>query len=166
MRFPLHRAGVAVVVLLAVATYARTTATSLEATHPAPRYEPYPRLANAFLHGRLSLDVRVPPGLLKLRDPYDPDQNARYRNCCGFKPDSLHDLSLHDGKVYPYWGPVPAVAFMPFELFGGHLEQAWAVFGFSVAALLLSLAVLGELLALVAARRRRPWMEVVAVAAL
>jgi hypothetical protein len=64
--------------------------------------------ADGFLHGKLSLDVDPPPGLLALSDPYDPAANAPFR---------LHDASLYDGRYYLQWGPVPTLlAFIPFRL--------------------------------------------------
>ncbi len=40
--------------------------------------EYYNLLVKGFRSGHLSLQAEVPPGLLKLRDPYDPRQNAPF----------------------------------------------------------------------------------------
>jgi hypothetical protein len=61
----------------------------------------YNLLANAFVHGQVSLEVKVPPQLLALPDPYDyPSRNGIIY---------LWDASLYKGKYYLYWGPMPAV---------------------------------------------------------
>jgi len=61
----------------------------------------YNLLANAFVHGQVSLEVKVPPQLLALPDPYD------YKSRNGI--EYLWDTSLYKGKYYLYWGPMPAV---------------------------------------------------------
>jgi hypothetical protein len=61
----------------------------------------YAKLAEAFLHGQVSLLVKPSPQLLALPDPYDPYANIRYK---------IHDLSLYEGNYYLPWGPVPARA--------------------------------------------------------
>src|SRR5580658_6730080 len=55
----------------------------------ASRY--FPIMADAFLHGQVSMRPRPSPGLLALRDPYDPIAN---------KPFRWHDATLYDGKFY------------------------------------------------------------------
>jgi hypothetical protein len=60
----------------------------------------YAKLAEAFLHGQVSLLVKPSPQLLALPDPYDPYANIRYK---------IHDLSLYEGNYYLPWGPVPAL---------------------------------------------------------
>jgi hypothetical protein len=65
----------------------------------ASRY--FPIMADAFLHGQVSMRPRPSPQLLALRDPYDPIANKPYR---------WHDATLYDGKFYLYWGPVPGLA--------------------------------------------------------
>ena len=71
------------------------------------------RLADAFRHGHTNLDVKLPKGLLGLPNPYDPVANRPYRVA------GLHDLSIYHGKVYAYWGPVPAVlVYLPARLAG------------------------------------------------
>ncbi len=56
-------------------------------------------LAEAFLNGSLSL-VRSPP--------------------------TSYDLSLYNGKLYLYWGPMPAICLMPLVyIFGADWSDAW-----------------------------------------
>jgi hypothetical protein len=60
-------------------------------------------LAEAFLNGSLSL-VRQPP--------------------------TTHDLSVFDGKLFLYWGPIPAVVLMPLVLlFGADWSDEWLTMG-------------------------------------
>lgn len=83
-------------------------------------YHYYPLLADGFLAGQLSLPVEPKPELLRLPDPYDPDQNQPYR---------MHDLSLYHGKYYLFSGPAPALlAFAPWKAITGQpLPQYLAV---------------------------------------
>lgn len=62
----------------------------------------YNHLGEAFLKGQTFLDTPVAPALLRKADPYDPKQH---------KIHSLWDASLHNGKYYLYFGPVPALVF-------------------------------------------------------
>jgi hypothetical protein len=97
---------------------------------------PYNRMADAFVHGRLDLG-RAPARLASLPNPYDPVANARFRVA------GLHDLSLHDGKLYAYWGPVPALLlYVPVHAVGGVLNDGWAVLLFCLASFGLAVATL------------------------
>lgn len=86
----------------------------------------YEYLAEGFLHGHTYLSVEPDPGLLSLKDPYDPAANARLR---------LWDASLYRGKYYLYYGPAPALVLMvPWRLATGHmLPQRLAVAAFAAA---------------------------------
>lgn len=69
----------------------------------------YGFLTDAFAHGQLHLGIAPDPHLLKMNYPYDPNQTKPYR---------LHDATLHDGKYYLYWGPVPVLLrFITLDLF-------------------------------------------------
>ena len=69
----------------------------------AGRYNYHMYLAEAFLHGSLSL-VRQLPNTL--------------------------DLSLFNGKLFLYWGPMPAVALVPLVfLFGADWSDVWLTMG-------------------------------------
>ncbi|HTU02808.1 MAG TPA: hypothetical protein VMG58_13360, partial [Candidatus Sulfotelmatobacter sp.] len=93
--------------------------------------EYYNLLVRGFRSGHLSLQAEVPPGLLKLKDPYDPAQNA---------PFGMHDVSFYKGKFYLYFGVAPAlVLYWPVAaLSGRYLEDRQAIFLFCTAALLAS----------------------------
>lgn len=91
--------------------------------------EYYNLLVKGFRSGHLSLQAPVPPGLLKLKDPYDPAQNAPY---------GMHDVSFYRGKFYLYFGAAPAlVLYWPVVALSGHyLADRQAIFLFCTAALL------------------------------
>lgn len=106
----------------------------------ASRSSVYNRLTDSLLHGRTTIDVKVPRGLLELPDPYDPAANRAYRDA------GLHDYTLYNGKIYVYWGPVPALlVYAPAQLVGLTLADGHAVLLFAIAAFLASLALLGLL---------------------
>jgi tetratricopeptide (TPR) repeat protein len=107
---------------------------------PPPAAEHYNLLTEGFRAGQLSLKREIPPGLRQLADPYDPVANAVYRS----PPVGLHDTSYFRGRLYLYFGPVPAVVlFWPWAaLTGHHLPERYAVvifcaLGFLAAAWLL-----------------------------
>jgi len=89
----------------------------------------YNLLAKGFRAGHLSLQAEVPAGVLRLKDPYDPKQNA---------PFGMHDVSYYKGRFYLYFGATPAlVLYGPFAAVSGHdLTDRQAVFLFSTAAFL------------------------------
>ena len=64
----------------------------------------YTLLAKAFILGQTHLPITPPNGLLKLNDPYNPNENKQYIL------DS-YDLSLYNGKYYMYFSPLPAIIF-------------------------------------------------------
>jgi hypothetical protein len=80
--------------------------------NPAPKRTDFHNLvANALVHRQAELTIKPPPGLLKLKNPYDPVANAPYRG------QGIHDLTLYKGKLYAFYGPAPAVLlFIPFRL--------------------------------------------------
>jgi hypothetical protein len=83
----------------------------------------YDELADAFLHGQLSLLRPPPPDMLALPDPYDPVANERYRMVPtnpGRRFQGVHDLTLYDGKFYVQWGPLPALVLIPLRWIAGH----------------------------------------------
>ena len=89
--------------------------------------------AEGWLAGRLDLPRAAPAGLLALPDPYDPQANRAFR-MAGL--EGVHDLSLYNGKLYLYWGPVPTlVAFLPWRVLTGEmLQSAWASWAFAFGA--------------------------------
>jgi hypothetical protein len=59
----------------------------------------FEKLSDAFLDGHTYLRVRPAPQLLAKANPYDP-AHARFW---------LWDATLHEGRYYLYWGPLPAL---------------------------------------------------------
>jgi hypothetical protein len=56
----------------------------------------YDLLGTAFSHGQIALEVAPPPELLKLDDPYNPENR--------WDIPVLWDMSYYNGKYYLYWG--------------------------------------------------------------
>ncbi|MDX6715797.1 MAG: hypothetical protein QOH30_2355 [Baekduia sp.] len=102
---------------------------------------PYGGLADAFAHGQLSLRDPPPPGLLDLVNPYDPIANNAFRH------NGLHDLTLWHGKLYVYWGPVPALLLVPLQLVGVWVPQNLVTVGLGFGALVFSVLTLRFLVA-------------------
>jgi|GEM_PF-1373319 len=70
----------------------------------------YNLMADAYSAGRADLLLDPPKELLELKNPRDPEQNAPWR---------ILDLSLHNGRYYLYFGPVPTLTlFIPFRWLG------------------------------------------------
>jgi hypothetical protein len=87
----------------------------------------YEYLAEGFAHGHTYLSVDPDPGLLALKDPYDPSANINYR---------LWDASYYKGRYYLYFGPVPALFMAAGRILTGHmLPQRLAVAGFAAGGL-------------------------------
>lgn len=121
--------GTAAIVLAVGAFYFWTAGSSPD---PGRSYHSY--LAESFANGETSLPLEPAPELATLEDPYDPVQNAPYRQ---------HDASYYDGKFYLYFGPSPAaLLFLPVRALGGDLGDRvaaplLATGGFAAAAVLL-----------------------------
>ena len=100
----------------------------------------YNLLVQGFRAGQLSLKREVPPGFLRLADPYNPTANMPYR----YGPDRLHDLSYYKGRLYLYFGVTPAlILFWPFVALTGHyLSHRLAVLVFCTIGFLASMGVL------------------------
>jgi tetratricopeptide (TPR) repeat protein len=103
---------------LLIATYtciARPGVTERLIANPSQNY--YNLLVEGFRDGKLSLKKQVPPGLLRLNDPYDPSANLNF--CRVF--DLLVDLSYYKGSLFLYFGVTPAlVLFWPAVALTGH----------------------------------------------
>ncbi|MBK6794912.1 MAG: hypothetical protein IPG80_20735 [Anaerolineales bacterium] len=69
----------------------------------------YSLLADAFGKGQLHVDVEPGAALLAAADPYNSEGRPAF-------DDDVWDLSLYKGKLYLYWGPVPAVLMTPVQL--------------------------------------------------
>jgi hypothetical protein len=143
-RVRLTRAGVAVVMAFALlAAFYAWTATS--SGNPFTKVTPlgfsvgdadyYNLQADAFLHGRLWVDVPIDPQLLTAENPY------------ALSMQGIIDGSFYDGKFYLSWGPAPAVTtFLPPRLVGLRIQENLAVtlycfFGAIFAAMALTLLV-------------------------
>ena len=89
-----------------------------------------------FAAGHLHVAAQPAPGLLALKDPYDPTANAPFR---------IHDMTLWQGRYYLYYGVTPAlVFFMPWlMLTGWYPEEAWAVAFFCSVGVAAALGLLG-----------------------
>ena len=89
----------------------------LETRSPLPADTYYNLLVRGFRAGQLDLKTEVPPGLLQLPDPYDPNANRTFRLQEGHP---LHDLSFYRGKLYLYFGITPALTlFWPYTVLTG-----------------------------------------------
>lgn len=90
----------------------------------------YNNLSVALLQGQLNFLFEPSGGLLQLRNPYDPKENEFYRL---LDNGNIHDLSLYKGKLYMYFGAVPAIVlYLPYLFFTYRgLPDNFAVFIFS-----------------------------------
>jgi hypothetical protein len=143
-RVRLTRAGVAAILAFALlAAFYAWTATS--SGDPFTKVTPfgssvgdsdyYNLQADAFLHGRLWVDVPIDPRLLTAKNPYAVS-NVR----------GMPDGSFYQGRYYLSWGPAPAVTFLPPRLVGLRIQENLAVtlycfFGAIFAAMTLTLLV-------------------------
>jgi hypothetical protein len=136
---PARWAGWIALLAAIVAFYAWTTATSEPPNDPVGVEN---RLADALVHGQLNLRLQPPFGLLLLRDPYDFNESARFRQ------PPIADLAFYHRKLYAYWGPVPALlVFLPAHVVGiDHLSERWVTFGFCLGALVFAALMLWEAL--------------------
>ena len=93
----------------------------------------YARLADALIHGSLSLDLPVSDALAQLDNPYD--FQSRYNASNGGENPIFWDHAFYEGKYYCYFGVVPAVLiFAPFQLITGHwLDTSAAVVALGIA---------------------------------
>lgn len=91
--------------------------------------EYYNRQIDGFRAGQLAMNGEPDPGLARLENPYDPEQNRPYR---------LHDASYYKGKYYLYFGVTPALLlFLPYALLtGDYLWHHDAVLFFCTASFL------------------------------
>lgn len=78
----------------------------------------YDHLADAFLAGRVWLDLPVPDWLAVTPTPYDTGLRALMAHRTG--QPSYWDYAFHDGRYYSYFGPLPALLlYAPFKLATG-----------------------------------------------
>jgi len=72
----------------------------------------YTQLADAFGRGQLYVDADPGQALLEAEDPHSNVSRPPFN-------DEVWDMSLYKGKLYLYWGPVPALLITPIQLFSG-----------------------------------------------
>lgn len=84
----------------------------------------YAHLADAFSKGQLNVDIAPNIELVEARDPYDSESRPHF-------DDEIWDMSLYKGKLYIYWGPVPALLLLPFQARSSTLFlDMYLVYGF------------------------------------
>ncbi len=147
-RVRMTRGGIAVVIAFALlAAFYAWTATS--SGNPFTKVTPlgfsvgesdyYNLQADAFLHGRLWVDVPIDPQLLTAENPYALRTQLAQ--------PGIIDGSFYNGRFYLSWGPAPAVTtFLPPRLVGLRIQENLAVtlycfFGAVFAAMALTLLV-------------------------
>ena len=69
----------------------------------------YTQLADAFGKGQLYVDRLPGQAMLEAQDPYSPITRPVFE-------DEVWDLSLYKGRLYLYWGPVPALLITPIQI--------------------------------------------------
>lgn len=90
----------------------------------------YSLLADAFEKGQLNVDLDPGATLLGLEDPYNPDIGRAI-------DDDIWDMSFYNGKLYLYWGPVPSLILLPFQLISNkQFQDIYLVYFFFCALLL------------------------------
>jgi tetratricopeptide (TPR) repeat protein len=111
-----------------------------ESLSPNAADSSYNLLVRGFRAGQLSLKKEVPPGFIRLTDPYNPTASKPYRS----GPARLYDLSYYKGRLYLYFGVTPAlILFWPFVALTGHyLSHRLAVLVFCTIGFLASVGVL------------------------
>lgn len=131
------RLTLCVVFVLAGVFYLWTAGTTVPLSLTAGRADFYNRLAEAFLHLRLSIGS-APAQLLSLPEPHNPEQNGPIVHSLGFG-----DLALYGGKFYLTWGPAPVVVLLvPLRLLGFAPTPSVTVVLFSIVGLGFALATL------------------------
>lgn len=66
----------------------------------------FDQLGTAFDHGKLYIQAKPASELLLLSNPYDPFTRKQIPQADTW---NIWDLSLYNGRLYLYWGPVPAL---------------------------------------------------------
>lgn len=90
----------------------------------------YTQLADAFNKGNLYIDRQPDKSLLEAADPYSATNRLPFS-------DEIWDMSLYKGKLYLYWGPLPALLIAPFQLIlDKKITDNYLVFFFSAGLLI------------------------------
>jgi hypothetical protein len=154
-----HRIAIGVVLALSLAFYMWTAATTTPFTFGKQNTDVYNELTTGFLHGHTYVAMTPPAGLLRLKNPFDPVQNAPYQS-------KVHFLALHNGHLYSAWGPTPVVTlFLPFRITSLRMSQSFAVALYGFLGLLCAVALL-HLLGRRFVPKTPDWLFVVASAGL
>ena len=96
----------------------------------------YSLLADAFGKGQLHVDVEPGAALLAADDPYNNEGRPPF-------DDDVWDLSLYKGRLYLYWGPVPALLMTPLQrALNTRLPDLYPVFFFFCGLLLVNSLIL------------------------
>jgi hypothetical protein len=106
-------------------------------------------LADAFLDGNLHLGIQPAPELLAQRNPYDAANSKLW----------FWDATLHEGRYYLYWGPVPALLAAAVKSVAGRrveVGDGWLTLGFLLGRLAVGMAILVLILRWLFPRLR-PW---------
>ena len=92
-------------------------------------------LADAFLDGNLHLGIQPSPELLAQRNPYDHAHSKHW----------VWDTTLHEGRYYLYWGPVPALLAAAVKAVAGRglvVGDGWLTIAFVLGRLAVGMAIL------------------------
>lgn len=136
-----YRIALGCLLLLALAFYLWTAASSIPFDFNSADADPYNLLTSGFLHGHTYMELRPPAALLALHDPYAPAQNAAYAA-------AYHDLALYKGHFYSQWGPTPVLTlFAPFRITGLAMSESFAVALYGFVGLLCAVLLLHVLVA-------------------
>src|ERR1700744_4400474 len=74
----------------------------IELRYPQPKDAYYNLEVEGFRAGQLNLSREAPPELARHANPYDPAVNTAFE-------ESTIDMSYYKGKLYLYYGVVPAI---------------------------------------------------------
>ena len=90
----------------------------------------YTQLADAFGKGQLYIDIDPGEALLEVKNPYSTIVRPSFN-------DDIWDMSLYKGKLYLYWGPVPALLITPIQmLINKKITDIFLVYFFSAGLLI------------------------------
>jgi len=88
----------------------------------------FDQLGKAFDQGKLYIQTKPAPALLLLSNPYDPLARKQIPQADTWK---IWDLSLYNGKLYLYWGPIPALIIAAIKPFlAVEVDDQYLVFAF------------------------------------
>ena len=99
----------------------------------------YTQLADAFGKGQLYVDQSPGKAMLEAEDPYSPITRPVFE-------DEVWDLSLYKGRLYLYWGPMPALLITPLQiLLDKKIADIFLVYFFSAGLLIFNSLILLKL---------------------